>query len=524
MFTGSLTLAFFEWPGASKILNFPAILLPEMKNPSDSLDFSLENQLMSLLTETDPREICLQINASSPAGGLFEGDRSHLHPDSRLPWRISPEPFWITPEQHRYLENLGSALHAFYRATNLLYHQSVKGIQPEWVHQYLDRGKPQEIVELGRMNRLKSQLPLVIRPDLLLTDEGFRVVELDSVPGGIGFTAQVSALYAELGYDLIGGGEGLIDNFYAAIAASTKTELPVVALVVSDESESYREEMQWLAATLESRGLPIYCRHPRDIHFDEEGLSLKSDDRSIRIDAVYRFFELFDLKNIPKADPVVYFAKKNAVRVTPPPKAYLEEKMWLALFHHPLLQSFWSRELSKEACSTLANLIPKSWILDDRPLPPHAVIPGLEVAGQAINDWQALEHLTKKQREFVVKPSGFSELAYESRGVSIGHDLSEEEWSERLRGALSSFSSTPYILQKFHKAARHTARYYDFNSDEIRPMRGRVLIRPYYYVIGDEPRLSGVQVSVWPPDKKLLHGMVDAILMPCAVREEPAPF
>ena len=31
--------------------------------------------------------------------------------------------------------------------------------------------------------------PTVLRPDLLLTDEGFVMTELDSVPGGIGLTA-----------------------------------------------------------------------------------------------------------------------------------------------------------------------------------------------------------------------------------------------------------------------------------------------------------------------------------------------
>jgi len=472
------------------------------------------------LTQIDPREICLQINARSPVGGLFEGDRSNLHPDSRLPWRISPEPFWITPQQFRYLEKLGQVLLDFYRAANLLYHQSVKGIQPEWVHSYLDQGKPEEIVELGRMNRFKTQLPLVIRPDLLLTEEGFRLTELDSVPGGIGLTAQVAALYADLGYDLIGGRHGLVEGFYEAIAAA-RADQPVIALVVSDESESYREEMQWLARQLEERDCPIYCRHPREIHFDETGLLIEAEGNRLRVDALYRFFELFDLKNIPKAEPIVYFAKKNAVRLTPPLKAYLEEKMWLALFHHPLLRSFWLRELGKASVEMLADLIPKTWILDSTPPPPHTIIPNLQLDGQAVNDWSALKHLTKKQREYVVKPSGFSELAYESRGVAIGHDLPEEVWAARLQEALDQFLSGPYILQEFHKAARRTARYYDFSQDEIRTMRGRVLLRPYYYVVGEEPRLSGAQAVVCPPDKKVLHGMVDAVLAPCAENAGP---
>ena len=80
--------------------------------------------------QSDPREICRRINESSPVDFLFEGDRSRLHPDSRLPWRISPEPFWLTPEQHDVLLRLGPAIHAFNKACNLLYHQSVNGLQP----------------------------------------------------------------------------------------------------------------------------------------------------------------------------------------------------------------------------------------------------------------------------------------------------------------------------------------------------------------------------------------------------------
>ena len=471
-------------------------------------------------TLSDPREICLTLNERTPVGGLFEGDRDHLHPNSNLPWRISPEPFWLSADELRELRELGTALHQFYRAANLLYHQSVKGLQPAWVHQYLDRGKPGEVLEMGLWNRIKSHLPLVMRPDLLMTEDGFRIMEMDSVPGGMGFTAQVSSLYADLGYDIIGGPRGLVDGFYKAIAAATNSERPTVGLVVSDESEAYRDEMQWLADELSAQGQPTYCTHPRDLHFDEEGLSLAVNGQKQRLEAVYRFFELFDLKNIPKAELITYFAKKNAVRLTPPPKAYLEEKMWLALFHHPLLTPFWRRELARDVYKLLARLIPHTWILDSRPLPPHAVVPNLTLNDGPVNDWQVLKGLSKKQRELVVKPSGFSELAYESKGVSIGHDLPEDTWSTNVQTALDSFDDTPYILQRFHKSARKTVRYYDFFDDAVKPMRGRVLLRPYYYLTGDQPLLSGIQAVVCPPDKKVLHGMIDAVIAPCALSDD----
>ena len=55
---------------------------------------------------------------------------------------------------------------------------------------------------------------------------------------------------------------------------------------------------------------------------------------------LYRFFELFDLKNIPKIDLIFYAIRKELVRVTPPLKANLEEKLLFALLHHPALAAF----------------------------------------------------------------------------------------------------------------------------------------------------------------------------------------
>ena len=473
---------------------------------------------MSLaLTKTSPKDLCLYINARSPEGGLFQGDRANLHPDSRLPWRISPEPFRLTAAQLGFLEELGPLLLKFYKASNLLYSHSVKGLQPAWVHHYLDLGKSERVVELGRMNRFKTHLPLVIRPDLLLTDAGFRISELDSIPGGMGFTGQISQRYAELAFDIVGGGDGLVTGFYEAMQASLEMELPTVVIVVSDESENYREEMRWLASQLQERGCPVYCRHPGELHFDEGGLRVEVEDALVRIDAIYRFFELFDLANIPKAELAIYFAKKNSVRLTPPPKAFLEEKMGLAFLHHPLLQSYWQHELGAEAAAALREIVPRTWIVDSRPAPPHTVIPCLQVGGGAVNDWNQLKHLTKKERELVLKPSGFSELASQSRDVSIGHDMSEETWASNLENALERFPVSPYILQRFHKSARMEMQYYDFVRNQMRLMHGRALLRPYYYVMGSTCRLAGVQAIVCPSDKKILHGMVDAILAPCTV-------
>ena len=49
-------------------------------------------------------------------------------------------------------------------------------------------------------------------------------------------------------------------------------------------------------------------------------------------------------------------------------------------------------------------------------------------------------------------------------------------------------------------------------------MPGRVRLCPYYFVAGNtdsaKTQLGGVLATICPADKKILHGMIDAILAP----------
>lgn len=58
------------------------------------------------------------------------------------------------------------------------------------------------------------------------------------------------------------------------------------------------------------------------------------------------------------------------------------------------------------------------------------------------------------------------------------------------------------------------------------PMKGRVRLCPYYFVHGDgdgaRTQLGGVLATICPADKKIIHGMRDAILAPCSIAAEPS--
>ena len=74
--------------------------------------------------------------------------------------------------------------------------------------------------------------------------------------------------------------------------------------------------MQYLGSLLNRKG--VYVVHPQDMNFKEEGLFVKHHEKWVRVDVLYRFFELFDLKNIPKSELLLYAAKKGQVTTTPP--------------------------------------------------------------------------------------------------------------------------------------------------------------------------------------------------------------
>lgn len=464
----------------------------------------------------------LTINEAMAGWQLFSGSHTPMPAGQNSTFRISPEPFFIDQQTAEAFIGWGSYFLAFYQAANELYQKSVRGKAPAFIHEYLDIGKPEIVVEYARQNRYKHDLPLVIRPDVIPTEDGFIVTELDSVPGGMGLLDFLAKHYAAMNYNIVGGADGMIQGFTKALRSLSADDKPCVAIVVSDESADYLGEMEWLAQRMRDQ-LNIQVCHPRDLVFKEDGLYLfvqttQQPGQLERIDILYRFFELFDLKNIPKSDLILYAIRKQLLAVTPPIKAYLEEKSLFALFHHPILRSSWQRLLSEPAFANLSRLLPYTWVLDPRALPPHALIPDLHLGNEPVTSFTQLRAATKKERQMVIKPSGFSAQAWGSRGVLIGHDEPKEVWEAGVDAALADFYRVPHILQEFHKGKKVKATYYDFQAGKMKCTQGRARLCPYYYVIGGKAVLAGVLATIVPLDKKVIHGMVDAIMMPVAVK------
>ena len=456
-----------------------------------------------MTTITQPGDDLARVQAirdAFPKEGLF----------AEKEWLLSPRAFALGDGFVDELEKLGYRLHLFVRACNLLYQLSVKGKQPPWVAAYLDAGKPPELVALSRERLFRDDIARIIRPDIIPTEKGLTIAELDSVPGGVGLTAWFNRTYAALGDDVVGGSDGMLAGF--------RSIFPGGDIVVAEEAATYRPEMEWLATQLNGQAAVSGSGERwRVVGTDEE--PLQTDFEAARAAGrplnVYRFFEHFDLPNVAAAPWLAGQARAGGVRVTPPFKPYLEEKMWFALFWTRPLRDFWRRELGERHWLKLQEVIPYTWIIDPAPLPHQAVIAGLE-----INHWRELGDFSQKQRELILKISGYSELAWGSRGVDLAQDLSQGEWQRAIDRALEMFPNHPMLLQRFHKGRLVEHDYLDPGSGEVVTMRGRVRLCPYYFLSENKAKLQGVLATVCPADKKLLHGMKDAVIVPCRVAAE----
>ena len=172
-----------------------------------------------------------------------------IDPGTPNSWRVAREPFPLSRQEVSFFQSLGNHLLAFYGALNRLYLESVKGQQPLWVHEYLDQGKPEALLSFAKMKRFRDVLPHVIRPDVIPTAQGMVITELDSVPGGIGLTGSLGRAYGECGYQIVGKADGMVQGF-ANMMEDVAGASPIhLAIVVSDESESYRSEMEWLGSS-----------------------------------------------------------------------------------------------------------------------------------------------------------------------------------------------------------------------------------------------------------------------------------
>ena len=78
-----------------------------------------------------------------------------------------------------------------------------------------------------------------------------------------------------------------------------------------------------------------------------------------------------------------------------------------------------------------------------------------------------------------------------------------------------------HVLQTYRKPRRLEHPVFDAPTAGAAAVAatkaGRLRLCPYYFVFDGKTHLSGALATFCPPDKKIIHGMQDAALLPCRV-------
>ena len=76
--------------------------------------------------------------------------------------------------------------------------------------------------------------------------------------------------------------------------------------------------------------------------------------------------------------------------------------------------------------------------------------------------------------------------------------------------------TSPHVLQLYAKPSRQKHPLYG-SGGELLEMESRVRLCPYYFVDEktQQPELKGVLATLCPANKKIIHGMKEATLLPC---------
>jgi hypothetical protein len=430
------------------------------------------------------KEDIIRIKSKLPSKGLFHEKE----------WRWSAQAFQLNSVQVQFLEDLGKILHEFLCTLDQLYLLGCNNEEYQWVTEWLDRGKPAWLVKLQRHTNWKGKTPKVIRPDLLITENGFQLTEIDSVPGGIGLLGWLNQQYSQLGQDIVGGLNGMIEHF--------EKNFKNTKILMSEEAVDYQPEMEWLCQQVNQRDekgslnfLNISCE--------------KNWQNLIKNKSIYRFFELFDIDNVDGLRAWLFKAAEQGVEISAPPKSQLEEKMGMALFWHPRLRNFWQEHLSREAMEVLRKTIPYSWILQKERLASAQVYPEI-----GLHHWQELKTLTQRERRLILKISGYSPLAWGSRSVKVGHDLAAIEWAAAVDTAIEQGDHQPWILQRYAETQLVEHSYWNEKEEVVAKARWRARLCPYYFV-DQAVTMQGILATLCPENKKIIHGMKEALILPC---------
>lgn len=354
--------------------------------------------------------------------------------ESEIPFRVSPSPLKITCQQEKELFDLGIIICAYMKAIIRLYHTN------EIAKNILDKGKSDIF--------LKAQEPryLFLRPDLILTPNGFKICELETSPFGLALAEILNRGYNDCNYDTIIP-KGSLKNFITSVTPPNGT------IAYSNRVKAFQGQLNFLAQQIFS-----------DEHRNWNCCIVNEEFQPT--ENIYRAFYSSDYITEKSIKTLIHNSPVLIPTLTP----QFEEKAILSFIWDIRFLDYFKKELGMAEYHYLRKLIPPSWILGEET--------NFELGmPSGISNSLELANLSKGKRKFVLKKSGDSSWG---EGITFLHKVSHEKASERLETAQNIDSL--YILQEFYEGKKVDIKY--FAGKEILNMKAKIRITPYYSFFG----------------------------------------
>ncbi len=361
-------------------------------------------------------------------------------------FRVSPEPFTLTPEQEKEVVALGQEVTQFIHAAHELYRRN------EDVRNLLNTGKP-EIFCVDHDFQY-----LFVRPDLIVTPDGFSLCEIETSPFGLALAQLLTQAYEHEGHDVMVGS----DILPAHVRAGTPAD---GTLVYSQKTSSYAGQISFLADRVfsgDAFGRSWQAKHVDDLNGDALG-------------NIYRAFYQSEYFTDSRVRTLIDDAFSVPGRmVLPSLTPHLEEKALLALLWDTRCESFLKGQLGIATFEHLRKVVPPTWVVGQE----KYFSPGMPSGVTASVD---LAKLSGSKRAFVLKSSGFDDRSSWAEGVSFLQKQSHAQAFQLLHNAQTNGRSLS-VIQQFRKPESFPMTYEVDGG--LRAMSGRVRLTPYFAMGG----------------------------------------
>jgi len=260
---------------------------------------------------------------------------------------------------------------------------------------------------------------------------------------------------------------------------------PLLVAALGSGTSPYRHEHLLLSRHLDATEMvvaPLGC-----VSADTDGaLFLPDGRRPLLVHRLFRSPSMFN--NAPRrAARILSGVASGALCLVNPWKDFLEDKRILALAHHAKTREEMSGLLSDHEWDRLMALVPATWIADKERV---ADLMGLPLSQRG--------YYLKKGRSF------------EGRQMVDGNQVSSRHWEA---ACLRAREEGDWVVQESVYGPPWSFEYLDFQSQEIRTMRGYLRLSPFYFRAEDgTPSLGEVLVTA-RQEKSKVHGASDAVLV-----------